>query len=125
MAPNATMLCSDTCQRSVVNSRSYWLIPTKSERGSIFDEVNATRLTQDFDVSGAKASLDLPLRPIKLKLGYDVPDARTAIEALAMKIGTVLLVLGGMHFLNLAVFSKIRHRHAALPGSIYVGGPIA
>ena len=40
VAPKATMLCSDTCQRSVVNSRSYCVIPTKSERGSIFDEVN-------------------------------------------------------------------------------------
>jgi hypothetical protein len=47
---------------------------------------------------------------LALKLGYDVPDARGSIEALSQKVGCVLLVLGGMHFLNLYVFSRIRNR---------------
>ena len=37
-----------------------------------------------------------------------VTDARQSIEALASKMGLVLLVLGGMHFFNLVLFSKIR-----------------
>ena len=45
-----------------------------------------------------------------LKLGYDVANARESIEALSHKIGTVLVVLGGMHFLNLYIFSAIRRR---------------
>src|SRR2546421_12233940 len=59
---------------------------------------------------------------LALKLGYNIPDARTAIEALAMKIGTVLLVLGGMHFLNLAVFSKIRRRSFSVADSSCLAG---
>ena len=45
-----------------------------------------------------------------LKLGYDVTSTRGSIEALSAKVGWVLLVLGGMHFLNLNVFSAIRRR---------------
>jgi hypothetical protein len=35
---------------------------------------------------------------------------RTAIELLSTKIGLVLLVLGGMHFMNMIVFSRLRRR---------------
>ncbi len=47
---------------------------------------------------------------LALKMGYDVTSTRTSIEALSQKIGWVLLVLGGMHFFNLYVFSRIRRR---------------
>jgi hypothetical protein len=47
---------------------------------------------------------------LALKLGYDVTDVQGAIEALSWKVGTVLVVLGGMHFFNLYVFSRIRRR---------------
>lgn len=49
---------------------------------------------------------------LALKLGYDVANARGSIEALSQKVGWVLLVLGGMHFFNLYVFSRIRRRAA-------------
>jgi hypothetical protein len=51
---------------------------------------------------------------LALKLGYQVADTRESIEALSWKIGLVLLVLGGMHFGNLYIFSRIRRR-AVLP----------
>jgi hypothetical protein len=38
---------------------------------------------------------------------------RSAIELVSDKIGIVLLVLGGMHFLNLYVFSRVRKRSRA------------
>ena len=47
---------------------------------------------------------------LALKLGYTVTDACGSIEALSTKIGLVLVVLGGMHFFNLYVFSRIRQR---------------
>ncbi len=47
---------------------------------------------------------------LALKLGYDLQSAREGIEALSWKVGLVLLVLGGMHFFNLLVFSRIRRR---------------
>lgn len=45
-----------------------------------------------------------------LKLAEDVVEARGVLEALSAKIGVVLLVLGGMHFLNLVVFTRMRKR---------------
>ncbi|HEU4796814.1 MAG TPA: hypothetical protein VFT02_14360 [Pyrinomonadaceae bacterium] len=45
-----------------------------------------------------------------LKLGYVVANAEQAIEALSVKIGMVLIVLGGMHFFNLFIFSRMRRR---------------
>ncbi|HEV8487299.1 MAG TPA: hypothetical protein VGV87_27370 [Blastocatellia bacterium] len=47
---------------------------------------------------------------LALKLGYDVSTAREGIEALSWKVGLVLLTLGGMHFFNLLVFSRMRRR---------------
>src|ERR1700741_1912520 len=41
---------------------------------------------------------------LALKLGYAVATAQAGIEALSVKVGTVLLVLGGMHFFNLLIF---------------------
>ena len=45
-----------------------------------------------------------------LKLGYTVATAQEGIEALSVKVGMVLLVLGGMHFFNLFIFSRMRRR---------------
>jgi hypothetical protein len=45
-----------------------------------------------------------------LKLGYTIATPKEGIEALSVKIGMVLLVLGGMHFFNLFVFSRMRRR---------------
>jgi hypothetical protein len=38
---------------------------------------------------------------------------RSAIELVSDKLGIVLLVLGGMHFFNLYVFSRMRKRSRA------------
>jgi len=48
-----------------------------------------------------------------LKLGYEINSAQEGIEALSVKIGMVLIVLGGMHFFNLFVFSRMRRRSVA------------
>lgn len=45
-----------------------------------------------------------------LKLAQEVEDARGIFEALSTKLGVVLLVLGGMHFFNLLVFTRMRKR---------------
>jgi hypothetical protein len=47
---------------------------------------------------------------LALKLGYDIATPKEGIEALSVKIGMVLIVLGGMHFFNLFVFSRMRRR---------------
>jgi hypothetical protein len=45
---------------------------------------------------------------LMLKISDPVRDAQQGIEALATKMGLVLLVLGVMHFFNLFLFSRIR-----------------
>jgi hypothetical protein len=47
---------------------------------------------------------------LALKLGYDVKNTQEGIEALSSKVGMVLVVLGGMHFFNLFIFSRMRRR---------------
>ena len=47
---------------------------------------------------------------LALKLGYDIESTSEGIEALSWKVGLVLVVLGGMHFFNLYLFSRIRNR---------------
>jgi hypothetical protein len=53
---------------------------------------------------------------LALKLGYDVQSAQEGIEALSVKVGMVLIVLGGMHFFNLFIFSRMRRRSSVLNG---------
>jgi hypothetical protein len=45
---------------------------------------------------------------LALKTAGIIATSRAAIELLSDKVGMVLLVLGGMHFFNLFVFSRIR-----------------
>ena len=64
-----------------------------------------------------------------LRVGYAVETPQVAIEALSLKIGKVLLVLGGMHFFNLWVFSRMRRKallHGMpppVPPDAYLAGP--
>src|SRR5207248_7905104 len=47
---------------------------------------------------------------LALKEGTAPQDMREVLETISRKVGVVLLVLGGMHFFNLLVFSKMRRR---------------
>ena len=45
-----------------------------------------------------------------LKMGLEVTSTQEIIEALSTKVGVVLGVLGGMHFFNIYVLSRLRKR---------------
>jgi len=47
---------------------------------------------------------------LALKYGKKPTDVVEAIESFSTKIGVVLLVLGGMHFFNMYVFTRMRRR---------------
>lgn len=47
---------------------------------------------------------------LALRTDGNLVTLRSAIELISDKIGIVLLVLGGMHFFNLFVFSRMRKR---------------
>ena len=52
---------------------------------------------------------------LALRFGGRPADLQGAIEILATKIGIVLIVLGAMHFANLAIFSRIGQRNLRPP----------
>src|ERR1043166_9544879 len=47
---------------------------------------------------------------LALREGVAPIDLRAVLETISRKIGVVMLVLGGMHFFNILVFSKMRRR---------------
>lgn len=47
---------------------------------------------------------------LALKEAGHIPGAQVVVEVLSYKLGRIILILGGMHFLNLAIFFKLRNR---------------
>lgn len=45
-----------------------------------------------------------------LKIFEAITSAQLVIETLSVKLGAIILILGGMHFFNLFVFFKLRRR---------------
>lgn len=45
-----------------------------------------------------------------LQVKYAIINPQEMIEALSLKVGFIILLLGGMHFFNLFVFFKLRKR---------------
>ena len=45
---------------------------------------------------------------LTLRFGVKPENLREAIEFLSTKVGFVLVVLGGMHFLNMYIFARMR-----------------
>lgn len=45
-----------------------------------------------------------------LQIHDNIANLQQVLENLSIKIGLIILILGGMHFLNLYIFFKLRHR---------------
>lgn len=45
-----------------------------------------------------------------LKIFTEINSTQVVVEALSLKLGAIILILGGMHFFNLFVFFKLRKR---------------
>lgn len=62
-----------------------------------------------------------------LKVGIEVAAARDVFEVVATKLGVVLLVLGGMHFFNIFLFTRLRRRGLArsYPPPVPAAGHVA
>jgi hypothetical protein len=59
---------------------------------------------------------------LMMKIGGDILGTRGCFEAVAEKLGLVMLTLGGMHFLNLYIFNRIRRTHLLERGFDLSGG---
>lgn len=47
---------------------------------------------------------------LALKEAGSIPSVQVVVEVLSYKLGWIILILGGMHFLNLSIFFKLRNR---------------
>lgn len=104
-----------------------WVARTLHKRGAIFlidafhgnkelaDSVNHLLVVGFYLINIGFVSL-------ALKTADVIGTSRAAIELLSDKMGMVLLILGGMHFFNLYVFSSIR-RNARLSRAPLVPTP--
>ena len=54
--------------------------------------------------------LNLGYATVAIRLSGSVVTATDAVESLSVKVGLVMLVLGGVHFFNLYVLSRFRRR---------------
>jgi hypothetical protein len=45
-----------------------------------------------------------------LSVDYNIYTVRGLVEQLSLKVGAIILILGGMHFLNMFIFFKLRKR---------------
>src|SRR5262249_32187709 len=92
-----------------------WVARTLHKRGAIF-------LLDAFHGNGELAAsvnhllvvgfylINIGFVSLALKSNAHIATVRDAVEMLSDKLGWVLLTLGGMHFFNLFVFSRIRNR---------------
>jgi len=55
-----------------------------------------------------------------LSITDNIWNARQLVETLSIKVGAIILILGGMHFFNMLVFFKLRKR-ALVEKRLYPG----
>jgi hypothetical protein len=89
--------------RTLVKNGRIFLVDSFLGNESLADSVNHLLAVGFYLVNIGYVSL-------ALKYGAKPADLAQAIESLSTKVGLVLLVLGGMHFFNLYVFSRMRRR---------------
>jgi len=111
----STMVWTYVAYLAVCVGLTIWVAQTLKRNGRIFlvdsflgneplaDSVNHLLVVGFYLINIGFVSL-------ALKYGDPAHNPQEAIEYLSTKLGMVLLALGGMHFLNLIVFSKMRKR---------------
>ncbi|HLQ53185.1 MAG TPA: hypothetical protein VK162_02805 [Streptosporangiaceae bacterium] len=59
--------------------------------------------------------LNLGFVTLTLRATGEISGARQAVQLLSVKIGEMLLVIGALHFANLALFTRLRRRSQQQP----------
>jgi hypothetical protein len=115
MTPNTYPVWTYVVYLAVSVALTIWVAHTLHRNGRVFlvdafhgrealaDSVNHLLVVGFYLVNIGFVSL-------ALKESVKPHDMEGAIELLSGKIGLVLLVLGGMHFMNMIVFSRLRRR---------------
>jgi len=107
-----------------------WVARTLHKRGAIFliDAFHGNRELADsvnhLLVVGFYL-INIGFVSLALKTADIINTSRAAIELLSDKVGMVLLILGGMHFFNLYVFSRIRRSARGSRPPVMPSPPVA
>ncbi len=91
--------------RSLFNNGRVFLVDCFHGQEALADSVNRLLVVGFYLINFGFVAL-------YLKVAAEVEEVRGIFEALSAKLGVVLLVLGGMHFFNLLVFTRLRKRAA-------------
>ena len=112
---NGNLVCVYAAYAVVTVTLTVWLARTLFKNGEVFlEEVFADNPRLAASVNHLLVVgfylLNLGYALITLKAGHDVATMAEALETLAAKLGSLLLVLGGLHMMNLYLFHRIRRR---------------
>ena len=89
-----------------------WVATTLSRNGlvfleDVFADAKLARAVNQLLVMGFYL-LNLGYVSVAMRSASRIPDTSRALETLSMKIGLVLLVLGGLHFFNVFFLGRYR-----------------
>lgn len=98
-----TVLLTVWVARTLFNNGRLFLVDIFHGNEQLADSVNKLLLMGFYLINIGYAMLTL-------QSGDPITSYQESVETLSIKIGTIILILGGMHFFNLYVFYKLRHK---------------
>ncbi|UOQ78275.1 hypothetical protein MUN84_06740 [Hymenobacter sp. 5516J-16] len=98
-----TVLLTVWVARTLFKNGRTFLVDIFHGNEPLADSVNKLLLTGFYLINIGYATLTL-------RSTDAVTSYQQSVETLSIKIGTIILILGGMHFFNLYVFYKLRNR---------------
>ena len=98
-----TVLLTVWVARTLFNNGRLCLVDIFHGNEQLADSVNKLLLMGFYLINIGYAMLTL-------QSSEPITSYQQSVETLSIKIGTIILILGGMHFFNLYVFYKLRHK---------------
>ncbi|WP_022822372.1 hypothetical protein [Hymenobacter norwichensis] len=98
-----TVLLTVWVARTLFTNGRTFLVDIFHGNEPLADSVNKLLLTGFYLINIGYATLTL-------RSDDPVTSYQQTVETLSIKLGTIILILGGMHFFNLYVFYKLRSR---------------
>jgi hypothetical protein len=99
----ATILITVWVARTLFNNGHAFLIEIFHGDETLANAVNKLLLVGFYLVNFGYAL-------VTIKVQMMIIDLQSAVEVLCVKLGTIVLILGAMHFLNLYIFFTLRKR---------------
>ena len=99
----ATVLLTVWVARTLFTNGRTFLVDIFHGNEALADSVNKLLLTGFYLINIGYAT-------VSLRTSEAIGNYQQTVETLSIKLGTIILILGAMHFFNLYVFYKLRNR---------------